>query len=573
MLALDQDVSLRHLVVVEDVAGQLGADEFAQVAQRVGCRVQTLIEGHAHAQAKLGVIFEQRVGPCRAAPFGVLGPRCSGQVAAVDGRAAGGVGDDHAVAEELGHQLQIGRLTTAGASAGKLEQRLQELVVLDLIERHSRPIDVGQLLKEVPVLALRLAHGRRIVDHVDRLVLRLALVFDRADLVAQGTAGAILDRGLQRVELVFVLLKARRGRFKGRGRVFQEGRIVDLEADDAVRTDQGALAALDADLLIPLRHFGSDVTLFPLRCAGGVGSVHRQGADGQQVTQASHHPCRDVLDERRGLVGDDGRHRERAGDDRRNVYLMQMGQRGIDGGVVLFDDRLAALAVGLGNRFLDLGDGPLARQQRHGRGPFDEGEEARLHDGIDAPAHVGLVGHGVGIDNEEAQSLLDDASLGLLRQVVPHLIRPVGAVEEEGRSRLSQFEHVEALEEAELMAGDEVGAADQVGGVERPRPKAQVGHRDRAGLLRVEHEVALGVVRRILADDLDRVLVGADRAVGAKAEEHGPHHVIGLGRERIVVDQTGVGDIVVDADGEVVLHHRLGQLVIDSLDHRRRELL
>ena len=57
-----------------------------------------------------------------------------GQVAAVDRRAAGGVGDHHAVAEELRQQLDVGRLAAAGAGAGELEQRLQELRALDRVE-------------------------------------------------------------------------------------------------------------------------------------------------------------------------------------------------------------------------------------------------------------------------------------------------------------------------------------------------------------------------------------------------------------------------------------------------------
>ena len=44
------------------------------------------------------------------------------------------------------------------------------------------------------------------------------------------------------------------------------------------------------------------------------------------------------------------------------------------------------------------------------------------------------------------------------------------------------------------MAGDEVGLADQVGRADRPRAEAQVRDGDRAGLLRVVDEVALGVV-------------------------------------------------------------------------------
>ena len=57
------------------------------------------------------------------------------QVAAVDRRAAGGVADQQPVAEELGQQLDVRRLAAAGAGAGVLEQRLQELGALDVDPR------------------------------------------------------------------------------------------------------------------------------------------------------------------------------------------------------------------------------------------------------------------------------------------------------------------------------------------------------------------------------------------------------------------------------------------------------
>ena len=61
----------------------------------LGCRAE------AHAEPELGVVLEQRVGPGRPAAFGVRRPRRRRQVAAVDRRAAGGVGDQHPVAEQL----------------------------------------------------------------------------------------------------------------------------------------------------------------------------------------------------------------------------------------------------------------------------------------------------------------------------------------------------------------------------------------------------------------------------------------------------------------------------------------
>ena len=82
------------------------------------------VDGQPHAEAELGVVLEQRVGPGRAAAVAVRASRRRRQVAAVDRRAAGGVGDQQPVAEELGQQLEVRRLAAAGAGAGELEQRL-----------------------------------------------------------------------------------------------------------------------------------------------------------------------------------------------------------------------------------------------------------------------------------------------------------------------------------------------------------------------------------------------------------------------------------------------------------------
>ena len=124
------------------------------------------------------------------------------------------------------------------------------------------------------------------------------------------------------------------------------------------------------------------------------------------------------------------------------------------------------------------------------------------------------------------------------------------------------------------MAGHEVGAGHQVR-AERigSRPEAQVGDGDAARLLRVVDEVALGEVGRVLADDLDGVLVGAHRAVGAQAPEVAADHVLALGLEGGVVGEREVGDVVVDAHREVALGAGVGQLVVDRLHHGRRELL
>ena len=111
----------------------------------------------------------------------------------------------------------------------------------------------------------------------------------------------------------------------------------------------------------------------------------------------------------------------------------------------------------------------------------------------------------------------------MLGQVVPDFVGAERAVEQEDRAGLGCFEHIHPLQEAELVAGDEVGPGDQVGGADRLRAETQVRGRHRAGLLRVVDEVALRVVVGFVADDLDGVLVRAHRAVGAEAVEESAH--------------------------------------------------
>ncbi len=261
-----------------------------------------LVDGQAHAQAEFGVVFEQRVGPGRAAAVLVGAVGRGGQVAAVDGGAAGGVGDHHAVAEQLGQQLDVGRFAAAGAGAGELEQGLEQLHVLHLVEREHGALGLGNLQEEVPVGGFAFAQ-RRLGHHVDGAVLDFALALGGADLHAEGAAGAIFGRHLQGVLALLHILPAGRNGFEG-GRRAGEGRfVVDLGADHAVGADQHALAALDAELLVPLGNFEGDVALLPLRGADGEGAIDGHGADRQIVAFAGDDHGRDLLHESGGGGG------------------------------------------------------------------------------------------------------------------------------------------------------------------------------------------------------------------------------------------------------------------------------
>jgi hypothetical protein len=74
---------------------------------------------------------------------------------------------------------------------------------------------------------------------------------------------------------------------------------------------------------------------------------------------------------------------------------VQVGHRRIDGGEVLLHHRVAALAVGLLDGLLDLLDGLVGGKHAA------DGEEAGLHDGVEAVAHSGVARHGVAVDDVE----------------------------------------------------------------------------------------------------------------------------------------------------------------------------
>ena len=123
-LALGSDPRLSGLVGGQDVRGQMLADERGQSLDELP-RLQVLrLVAEAQPEPELGVVLEQRVVPGGTPSLGVGGPRGGWQIAAVDRRASSGVGDDHAIAEQLCDEFDVRRLAASGARAGELEQRL-----------------------------------------------------------------------------------------------------------------------------------------------------------------------------------------------------------------------------------------------------------------------------------------------------------------------------------------------------------------------------------------------------------------------------------------------------------------
>ena len=115
--ALRIDLGFGLLRRVDEVGCKFRPDRSCQARHQHFGESLLLIERGAHAEAELRVVFEERVGPGRSAARSVLAVGRGGQVAAVDRRAARGVGDVEPVAEELGEQLDVGRFAATCAGA------------------------------------------------------------------------------------------------------------------------------------------------------------------------------------------------------------------------------------------------------------------------------------------------------------------------------------------------------------------------------------------------------------------------------------------------------------------------
>src|SRR5262249_48210105 len=157
---------------------------------------------------------------------------------------------------------QIWRLAAPRAGAGELEERLQQLDVLHQRRVERRAVRRREPQEEAPVDDLGVVHrpGRH---HVNGLVLDLALALGRAQLDAEPTARAVLGRHLKRVTGPLELAPLRGGGLESGRRARERHGRVYLGADDGVRTDQHALAALDAKPLVPGWNLERDVALLP----------------------------------------------------------------------------------------------------------------------------------------------------------------------------------------------------------------------------------------------------------------------------------------------------------------------
>ena len=250
----------------------------------------------------------------------------------------------------------------------------------------------------------------------------------------------------------------------------------------------------------------------------------------------------------------------------RIIYLLEVFQGGIHGLEVHLHDLVAFVRIGFHNGILDLFNGFVFGQNSR------NGKEAGLQNGVGPFAQIGFLGHLGSVDHVEFQLVLHDFFLDLHGQFIPHLCSRERRVQQKSASFLNVPEDVELFDKVELVAGDKISLVDQVGRTDGLGPEAQVRNSLYPGLLGVVDEIPLYVVVGGFAYDLDGVLVGPYRTVRAEAVEHAVEGAFG-GLQPLADLEAGMGHIVVDAHGEVILRMFFVQFVINGFHHGRIEFL
>ena len=496
-----------------------------------------LVFAKVHAQAVFRVVFKEGVCPGRAEAFLVGGVRHGRGACTVNGGASRSVGDVHAVAEELGHQMYIRGFAAACAGAGEFE-----------IGRFQHSAADGLLVERI--FLVRQAHGI-----VPEFLLR-KLCFDglhyesllpcRAGVDADAAAVAVfrINDNAEFQALLRSLEVTDDESFRCFFHFFFRS---ENRTDRGVRTGSGALVAFNAVFRNPFRYFNCRGGPFILGRACREGAVFHafEGGNREIVPFLAVHHVAYVRNESRagsefsfaagGGMGPGFRYR----------YFYRSGNACVDSGVVHVYHILAFSAVRMLICFLQ-----VLHRIRYGD-DFGESEEGRLHDHIDAASEADLFRNFESVHNVEFRMKLGELSLHHGREHSVQLFRLPGTVQQENTAVFEAPEQVILVYVGRAVAGDIVSVLNEVRTADRIRTEAQMGNGDAAGFLGVIRKVALGVHIGVVADDLDGVLVGADRAVRTEAPEFARYSAV-FSCGHIHRCERQIRHVILNAEGKVV---------------------
>ena len=257
------------------------------------------------------------------------------------------------------------------------------------------------------------------------------------------------------------------------GRRFPEFVVADQNRPDRrMRTDKGALIALDAVFRLPLWRFAGNAPFFPGRPAQRKGSVLAaiKGANRQPVPLFAVHGHHHIPNEcgqgfvrlyRRILGSFPGVRRH---DPDQALYAF------VDGGMVHVDHRLPLLGVGGVDPLLQV---PGRVGERNDRRQL---EERRLHDHVDPATQAEFLGDRHRIDEIKLDITGGNIAFHRRRQVFLQLIRRPCTVQDEYPVGFQAGQQVVLMHIGLLVTGDKVGLGDEIGGANRLATEPEVGN-------------------------------------------------------------------------------------------------
>ena len=188
-------------------------------------------------------------------------------------------------------------------------------------------------------------------------------------------------------------------------------------------------------------------------------------------------------------------------------------------------------------------------------------EESRLHNHIDAAAQTNFLSNLNCINDVEFNIVLCDVAFQLTGEVCVQFICSPGAVEEEGAALFEACGYIVVINIGLVVYCNEVCCVNQVGSHDGHLTKTQVGNSYAAGFFGVVREVALCVHIGIVTDDFDCALISANSTVTAQAPEFASFGAFFGNINSFACGEGGIGNVIDDANGKVVLRFGRSQVV------------
>ena len=452
-----------------------------------------------HAEAEFCIVLKEGICPCGSLAFRVGAVRHGRSACSVNGGTACGVGNKHSVTEEIGDQVDVRRFTAACAGTGKLKVCRFKLGTADSEFIH-RVFLTGERDGVIPVFLLVKLRFNRFHDE--------SLFRGGAYIGADAAAVAVF-----RTDNDSILQAFFRSRQISADEAFRRACLFflgyDEGADGGMGADKSALVAGNTVFRNPFRYLDGRGRTFVMGCACSESTVFPalERGNGEIIPFLPVHDIANVSYE----LGTIHFSNEAAFSCMcpffGNGDFNGSRDTRIDCRIVHVDYVLAFPPVGLLISVFQVFHGICFGND------ICEMEESGLHNHIDTSAETDILRDFKSINDVKFRMERGQLPFQRCRKGVLQVFRSPLAVQEKDAARFEAAEQVILIHVGRAVAGDIVRFADEVGLADRLGTETKMGNSHAAGFFGVVSKVSLGVHIRVVADDFDGALIGADGTV------------------------------------------------------------